>query len=264
MWKALGTDPKVLSWLAYGKKTTFNEEPDNLAFPNTKSALQNWEFITQEVEKGLKNGTLMLVDYSFAKVINPITVDRKKKNNKLRMCLDLRYPNSQTAWARFKLATLLNTLPHELRQGDIIFTDDLDSAYHSVMMHEDTWPYMCFDSPLGLVCPTVLSFGDGLAPFIFSKITRPITAFCHVIGLRIMSYLDDFLWMARCENAESTKKFARWLMPALGWISNTNKADWSMGSVKESLGFMVNAEQMRLHVTADKIANICGLDWFFV
>ena len=175
------------------------------------------------------------------------------------MCLDLRYPNSQTAWARFKLATLLNTLPHELRQGDIIFTDDLDSAYHSVMMHEDTWPYMCFDSPLGLVCPTVLSFGDGLAPFIFSKITRPITAFCHVIGLRIMSYLDDFPWMALRENADSTKRFAQWLMPALGWISNTAKADWSMGSVKESLGFVVDAEAMRLRVPADKISTICDL-----
>ena len=80
-----------------------------------------------------------------------------------------------------------------------------------------------------------------------------------MIGLRVMSYLDDFLWMARCENAESTKKFAQWLMPALGWISNTNKADWSMGSVKESLGFMVDAEQMRLHVPADKIANICDM-----
>ena len=133
------------------------------------------------------------------------------------------------------------------------------TAHHSVMMHEDSWPYMCFDSPLGLVCPTVLSFGDGLAPFVFSKITRPITAFCHVIGLRVMSYHEDLLWMANREMADSTRKFAQWLLPALGWISITGKADWSTGSIKESLGFVVDAEAMRLRVPADKIVTICSL-----
>ena len=111
MWKALGTCDKVLSWIAYGKKTTFNKEPENLSFPNANSAFLHHKFIYDEVDKGLKNGTLRLVDFSFAKVINPIIVDRKKKNNKLRMCLDLRYPNSQSAWVRFKLATLLTLSP---------------------------------------------------------------------------------------------------------------------------------------------------------
>ena len=124
-------------------------------------------------------------------------------------------------------------------------------------MHEDSWPYLCYElSPFGLVCPTVLSFGDGLAPFVFHKITRSITAFSHILGIRVMSYIDDFLWMAAPERAASTKAFAQWLMPALGWISNEIKSDWSVGSVKESLGFVVDAASMRLRVPDDKIKTI--------
>jgi hypothetical protein len=36
-WKAIGCDSFTLSWLAYGKKLTFFEPPENLSFPNHPS-----------------------------------------------------------------------------------------------------------------------------------------------------------------------------------------------------------------------------------
>ena len=141
LWKAIGTDDKVLSWIGYGKKLLFHERPENLAFDNAKLAFQHRDFVLKEVDTALKDGGARSVHYSFAKIINPILIDRKKKNNKLRMCLDLRFCNSQTAHARFKLATLLTVLPHELRQGDIIFTEDLEGKAMHAKMH-NAWKPM--------------------------------------------------------------------------------------------------------------------------
>ena len=206
----------------------------------------------------MAEGSSVLVDYSYARVINPILVDTKRRNGKKRMCLDLRYPNSETAAALFRLATLLKSLPHQLRPDDVLFTADLEQAYHSVPMHESAWPYMVFDSPLGLMTPTVLSFGDGVAPFTFHKITRPMVAFAQLAGLRLMSYLDDFLFMTEPARADSTRTFAKWLLPFLGWVVNEDKSDWSSGTAKESLGFIVDSADMRLRVPADKIASIAA------
>ena len=257
-WKAIGCDAKVLSWLAYGRKLRFHAPLEELAFPNPRSVFENAEFVEKECLKALAEGSSVLVDYSYARVINPILVDTKRRNGKKRMCLDLRYPNSETAAALFRLATLLKSLPHQLRPDDVLFTADLEQAYHSVPMHESAWPYMVFDSPLGLMTPTVLSFGDGVAPFTFHKITRPMVAFAQLAGLRLMSYLDDFLFMTEPARADSTRTFAKWLLPFLGWVVNEDKSDWSSGTAKESLGFIVDSADMRLRVPADKIASIAA------
>ena len=134
--------------------------------------------------------------------------------------------------------------------------------YHSVPSHPSAWPYMCYDSPLGLLAPTVLAFGDGTAPFTFHEITRPMIGLCHrylvklVVGIRVMSNLDDFLWMSEAGHAEATPTFARWVLPLLGWVLNQTKSDWSISTVKKSLGFMVDSTAMRLRVPEDKIVRI--------
>ncbi len=108
--------------------------------------------------------------------------------------------------------------------------------------------------PLGLLAPTILAFGDGAAPFTFHKMTRPMVIFCHLVGIRVMSYLDDFLWMSEPNQADRIRDFARWFLPQLGWVPNQKKSDWSTGTLKESLGFMADSAAMRLHVPEDKIA----------
>ena len=150
-WKSIGCDDKVLSWIAYGNKLTFHDpsEIKNLAFPNPTSARDNAEFVEKECQEALDDGSALLVDYSFARVINPILVDLKKRNGKRRLCLDLRYPNSQTAAAKFKLATLLKNLPLELRQHDILFTTDMESA---------TTAYLC-TCRHGRTCATTHHWG---------------------------------------------------------------------------------------------------------
>ena len=140
--------------------------------------------------------------------------------------------------------TLIKDLHAILRPGDLIFTADLEKAYYSVPMHESAWPYMGFDTPKGLLVATILVFGAGTAPYIFHKITRPMVALAGALGVRLMSYLDDFLFMASPEETPDTQEFARWLFPLLGWQTN-DKCDWKPSRAKKFLGLIVDPQSER-------------------
>ena len=98
----------------HGKKLAFHDpaEVQNLAFPSPLSARDNAEYVAKECQAALDDGSALLVDYSFARVINLILVDIKQRNGKQRLCLDLRYPNRQTtAAAKFKWPHYIQTCP---------------------------------------------------------------------------------------------------------------------------------------------------------
>ena len=122
-------------------------------------------------------------------------------------------------------------------------------------MHEDSWPYLCFQTPLGLLAGTVLLFGDAQAPFTFHKITRPMVALAGILSVRVMAYLDDFMWMASDEELPATSRFAQWILPLLGWTPN-EKCEWEPTMQKKFLGFIVDSESMRLKALPRKVADI--------
>ena len=250
-WKAIGTDRHTLSWLAYGKKLSFITPPENLSFPNHPSTRPHDAFIAEEAEKGLADGSFFRAHHSFARVINPTQIEPKGKG-KLRYCHDIRYPNSLTATAPFRLSTLARNLHTVLLDGDLLVVSDLEKAYYSVPMHPDSWPYLCFDTPIGLMAGTCLLFGDAQAPFTFHKITRHIVAFAGRLGVRVLSYLDDFLWMAQPNKIAQTSAFAQWILPLLGWSLN-QKCDFTPSTFKKFLGFYVDSEAMRLKAPFRKV-----------
>jgi hypothetical protein len=135
---------------------------------------------------------------------------------------------------------------------------DLEKAYYSVPMHPDSWPFLCFDTPIGLLAGTCLLFGDAQAPFTFHKITRHIVAISGVLGIRVMSYLDDFLWMATPDRIPQTSAFAQWILPLLGWSLN-QKCDFTPSTFKKFLGFYVDSAQMRLKAPFRKVREISGM-----
>ena len=151
----------------------------------------------------------------FAHVVNPLLME--ERNGKKRLCHNLQYLNSFQAQSHFRMSTLQKDIQHIVRPGDEELVLDLEKAYYHVPASEASWPFLCFQTqdPEELLCATVLPFGAGLGPFVFHKIVRQITAFAGLVGFRVMSYLDDFLWASEPEKRELT--FATWLLKGLGW-----------------------------------------------
>lgn len=109
-----------------------------------------------------------------------------------------------------------------------------------------------------ILAGTCLLFGDAQAPFTFHKITRHIVAISGVLGIRVMSYLDDFLWMATPDRIPQTSAFAQWILPLLGWSLN-QKCDFTPSTFKKFLGFYVDSAQMRLKAPFRKVREISGM-----
>ena len=175
-WKAIGANPSVLSWLAYGIPLRTKTEPQWLRFPNHPSYNEDLPFARKEFEEHLGDGRFMRVDVSFIKVCNPQMIIYN--GSKPRRCDDLRYLNSLLADIKFKLEGLRTNIPDIVVQNDPMFTIDLKKAYYSLSMEEKAWPYTCFwDEVFGFMCAKSLVFGHAQAVMYCTKVCRPILTF---------------------------------------------------------------------------------------
>ena len=126
-----------------------------------------------------------------------------KKGGKWRPIINLRTLNSYVKTPHFKMETIHN-LKDVLRQGDFMVRLDLKDAYLTVPVHKSDRKYLRFMWKGKVFEFTSLPFGLAPAPFVFTKLLRPVAAFLRSMGIRIMIYLDDILVMAPSpEDAES-------------------------------------------------------------
>ena len=61
----------------------FHTNPEEVSFPNAKSVNDNQAFVDKECKKALDEGSAVCVDLSYARIINPILVNQRKRNLKL-------------------------------------------------------------------------------------------------------------------------------------------------------------------------------------
>ena len=77
-WEQAGSDPYIMSVIEEGYKIPFKQIPSTKRSNNNKSARDNPEFVTAEIEKLLSKKCISKVETE-PHVINPLTVAYKKK-----------------------------------------------------------------------------------------------------------------------------------------------------------------------------------------
>ena len=112
-----------------------------------------------------------------------------------------------------------------LRPGDFLFTLDLEAAYHHMQLAPAAWKYMGFRWKDSLYVSTVLHFGLASAPWVFTKITRPVVEYVQLAGQRLSSYLEDFLGGTQPDQSDAAVDFAIATLLALGWALAMHKLD---------------------------------------
>ena len=94
----------------------------------------------------------------------------RKKNGKLRFCIDPRKLNSRTQKDFYALLRIEQTLNH-LRGSKIFSTLDLTSGYWQVQMMEDCKQYTSFTvGPLGFYECNLMPVGATNAPVTFQRL----------------------------------------------------------------------------------------------
>lgn len=253
-WRAIGTPPEQLSWLAYGFRLPFLGPPPMVGFENHPGAFQYHKFVDEELAKRVQRGQFSIVPDTFAAQLHPLDVVPKSSGS-FRLILDCRLINSFLPDVFFKLENLA-VVPQIVARDDWMFSTDLEDAYFHIPMHPDSRKHLCFRWRGQTFCSNVLPFGLGLAPWIFTKTLRPLVRFCRSLGISMIAYLDDFLWSAEKGGVLALVDFVRALLSRLGFSVSEKKSEWTPSQILQFLGLLVNTEAHIFEVPPERVAKI--------
>ena len=119
-----------------------------------------------------------------------------------------------------------------VNKGEFLFSFDLKSGYHHVDIFPPHQTYLgfswVFNGVTKYFCFTVLPFGLTSAPYIFTKLLRPLVKFWRFNGIKIVVYIDDGCGAARpLEVATAQSQTVRYSLRDAGFVVNTTQSIWA-------------------------------------
>jgi hypothetical protein len=118
-----------------------------------------------------------------------------KKTGDLRPVLNLRPLNQYITPPHFKMESI-KMVCNIINRKDYLTSIDLQDAFLHILIHPTSRKYLQFHWKGKQFQFRVLPFGLSLAPYVFTKILKPILKWARRKGIRISAYLDDLLIVA--------------------------------------------------------------------
>ena len=185
----------ILSVVRDGYKIPFLTLPPPKVIPNNHSAVTHNHFVSEAISDLLRTKCVEILDHK-PDIVNPLSVSIQPSGKK-RLILDLRHVNLYVFKRKFRCEDVLVAL-QIFSQGFFLFKFDLKSGYHHVEIFPDHRKYLafCWDFGDGVVKYfqfTVLPFGLSSAPYLFTKLLKPILTSWRCKGIPMAIFLDDGL-----------------------------------------------------------------------
>jgi hypothetical protein len=218
-WWAIGADATVLSWIGFGVKLLFEREPERVCFPNHRSYHEHVDHVDAEHAKHVAEGSFVEVDGAQVHIGNPLQVEVNAKG-KRRMCSDDRYPNAFVADYDFTQEGL-KEVAALVQMGWMMITTDVEQAYYQVPLHKSSQKYLAWVHRGKWYIPTIIVFGTKPAPFVFTKIMRPVLRFVRALGISGTNCIDDNLWAGPPAAMPEITAVVQLLFGTLGWVFNS-------------------------------------------
>lgn len=175
-----------------------------------------------------------------------------KPNGKMRFILNLKKLNKFITTSHFKLEDLRTALKL-VTNGCYMATLDLKDAYFLINIHESSRKYLRFFFNGKMYQFNVLPFGLNTAPYLFTKIMKPVIKLLRSAGFLSTVYLDDWLLLGNTHseclsNIETTKN----LLTSLGFIINEEKSNTNPSNTCKFLGVLIDSQKLRVCLPTDK------------
>ena len=150
----------------------------------------------------------------------------RKKSGGWRPVIDLSRLNRHVITPHFKMETL-DSVRLSLRKHDWAISLDLTDAYFHIPIHRKSRRFLRFHFMGKTYQFRALPFGLAPAPYVFSRTVKAVVKHCHRMGMRLHSYLDD------------------WLQPSRSQVMSLFHRDQLLSTVL-SLGFVPNLDKSEL------------------
>lgn len=179
-----------------------------------------------------------------------------KPGGKFRFILNLKSLNKFIDTSHFKLEDLRTALKLVSREC-FMSTIDLKDAYFLIRVDERSKKYLRFQFENKIYEFNVLPFGLNTAPFVFTKIMKPVISLLRSYGHLSTMYLDDTLLISNTlksclENINDTTR----LLEALGFIINVDKSNLSPTTTCKFLGFIIDSHKLQVTLPKEKVLKI--------
>lgn len=185
-------------------------------------------------------------------IINPIGIV-PKKNGKKRMIIDMRFVNSFMKVPKFKLEDL-RTAINLMEPLDWMIKIDLQDGYFHAPIHQKYRRFLGFTWQGKTFQYNVLPFGMAISPLCFTKFLRPMVQFFREMGLRVVSYVDDFIFFIKNPTVRKIQGIVD-TFQAFGLKINQQKSVLTPSQKLEFLGMVLDSKKMMIKAPKSKIRN---------
>jgi hypothetical protein len=258
-WKSLSKDPWILSSVKEGVKIDFISPPfQTVAGRNMKMGKIQSEICDREVKSLLEKGAIEKIATSTEGFISGLFVIPKRSGG-FRPIVNLKSLNKFVRPEHFKMEGI-SSLQELIRRDDFFVKIDLKDAYLTVPVHPEDRKFFRILWGGVLYQFRCLAFGLSSAPWIFTKILKPIVNFLRRQGLRLIIYLDDILILnSNAEGAGRDYLFAVSILEKCGFLINLEKSVGTPEQVIEYLGLIIDSKSLSLSLRPEKIVEIIDL-----
>ncbi|XP_067204231.1 uncharacterized protein [Linepithema humile] len=176
----------------------------------------------REIERLRSKGAVAPVEPHVFQFLSPFFLIDKSSGGK-RFILNLRDLNKYIVPPHFKLEDW-RTVIRLMLPGFHMATLDLEDAYLLVPIYENHRRFLRFQWRNVTYEFSALPFGLSTAPYIFTKILRPVVTFLRNQGYQSVVYLDDFLLLgSSADECRANILASVNLLQSLGFVINFSK-----------------------------------------
>ncbi|XP_068675664.1 uncharacterized protein [Montipora foliosa] len=238
-WRSLGTSQFILNVISQGYKIPFFELPTSFFKANNASALSNRSFVSKAVNE-LLHKNLVEEIFCVPDIVNPLSVSTRS-SGKQRLLLDLRHVKSFIFKQKFKCEDLSIAI-QIFDQGCHLFKLDLKSGYHHIEIFPEHRKFITFAWDFGTGSSRyfqfcILPFGLSLAPFIFTKMFKPLLKYWRSRGIPIAIFLGGGTDPA---SAKINSLVVHSDLLKSGFVPNEDKSQWEPIQIITLLGVILN------------------------
>lgn len=245
------SDQKILEAIS-GYRLPFTQQPPSqTSEPSVHLSNLEEQFCSQEISRLLYMGAIESALVSELQFLSSFFIIEKPSGG-WRFILNLKNLNRFIIAPHFKLEDW-KTIIRLISPGDYLTSIDLIDAYFLIPVHQDDRKYLRFRFRDRLFQFKVLPFGLASAPYIFTKVMKPVICSLRERGFFSVIYLDDFLLIApsynQClDNIYTTVE----LLSSLCFLVNKNKSVLTPAKSCRFLSFLFDTDLFALSIPSDK------------